>query len=61
MKIVEIPADDLLVITAVIDHAIEEKTNRNDQSHMGTYKKVANWLHSGKYPLINKEENENRS
>jgi len=52
IKFVEIPFDDLNTITSVIDHAIAEKTSRNDMNQMEVYKKVQQWLHGGKYNVI---------
>ena len=48
-KYVEIPYDDLLTITAVIDRAIAEKESRNDMYQIDVFWDVAHRLHGGKY------------
>lgn len=53
-KYVEIPYDDLLTITAVIDRAIAEKESRNDMCQIDVFRDVARRLHGGKYQIINK-------
>lgn len=53
-RVVEIPYEDLLKITAIIDRAIAEKESRGDICQIGVFKEVAQWLHGGKYNIVKK-------